>query len=209
MESAGAVDIFSRSLLQYGLIYKYYLEDGDSSSFNDVASKPYVFSIAPEKLECVGHVQKRIGSRSRSRRKVSYGDKKLSGKGGLTEASANTLQNAFGIAIRQTAAKQNLTDGQKMYQMKKNIKAVLRHYTDFEDKTHQHILCPIDPDSLCKWKKSKNADADENSSPKLNLPEWIYEIIKKDFDELCNDSFLKKCLHWQTQNCNEGLNNII
>ena len=93
MESAGAVDIFSRSLLQYGLIYKYYLGDGDSSSFNDVvASKPYdVFSTTPEKLECVGHVQKRIGSRLRCRRKVSYGDKKLSGKGRLTEASVNTL----------------------------------------------------------------------------------------------------------------------
>jgi hypothetical protein len=211
MESAGAVDIFSRSLLQYGLIYKYYLGDGDSSSFNDVvASKPYdVFSIIPEKLECVGHVQKRIGSRLRNRRKVSYGDKKLSGKGRLTEASVNTLQNAFGIAVRQTAAKQNLTDEQKVYQMKKNIKAVLRHYTDFEDKSHRHILCPIGPDSWCKWKKSKNADADENYSPKLNLPEWIYEIIKKDFDELSNDDLLKKCLHGQTQNCNEGLNNII
>ena len=72
-----------------------------------------------------------------------------------------------------------------------------------------NILCPIGPDSWCKWKKSKNADADENYSPKLNLPEWIYEIIKKDFDELSNDSLLKKCLHRQTQNCNEGLNNII
>ena len=99
----------------------FFKKKGDSSSFNDVvASKPYdVFSITPEKLECVGHVQKRIGSRLRSRRKVSYGDKKLSGKGRLTEASVNTLQNAFGIAIRQTAAKQNLTDEQKVYQKKK------------------------------------------------------------------------------------------
>ena len=47
------------------------------------------------------------------------------------------------------------------------------------------------------------------------MPEWIYEIIKKDeiikedLDELSSDSLLKKCLHEQTQNCNEGLNNII
>ena len=40
------------------------------------------------------------------------------------------------------------------------------------------------------------------------MPEWIYEIIKKDLDEMSNDSLLKKCLHGQTQNCNEGLNNI-
>ena len=103
---------------------------------------------------------------------MSYGDKNLSGKGRLAEASVNTLQNAFGIAIRQTAAKQILTDEQKVHQMKKDTKAVLRHYTDFEDKLHRHILCPIGLDSWCKWKKSKNADADENFSPKLNLPEW-------------------------------------
>ena len=42
MESSGAVEIFSRSVLKNDLIYKYYLGDGDSSSFNDVVrSKPY------------------------------------------------------------------------------------------------------------------------------------------------------------------------
>jgi len=36
MESSGAVSIFTRSIEKYGLIYKEYLGDGDSSSFNDV-----------------------------------------------------------------------------------------------------------------------------------------------------------------------------
>ena len=36
MESAGTVDIFSPSLLNYGLIYKEYLGHGETSSFNDV-----------------------------------------------------------------------------------------------------------------------------------------------------------------------------
>ena len=95
-------------------------------------------------------MQKRIGSRLRRRHKKSYGSKKLSGKGRLTEASANKLQIAFEIAIRQTAAKQYLTDEQKVYQMKKNIKVVLRHYKDFQDKSHRNIFCPIGPDSWCK-----------------------------------------------------------
>ena len=53
----------------------------------------------------------------------SYGRKKLSGERSLTVASVNTLQNAFGIAIRQTAAKQYLIDEQKVYQMEKKHKS--------------------------------------------------------------------------------------
>jgi len=66
MESAGAVDMFSRSVSKNNLIYKEYLGDGDTSSFDDVVeSKPYAEqNVVPVKLECVGigHVQKRLGS---------------------------------------------------------------------------------------------------------------------------------------------------
>ena len=65
MESAGTVDIFNRSLANYGLMYKEYLGDGDTSSFNDVIkSNPYKdHNLIPIKLECIGHVQKRLGTR--------------------------------------------------------------------------------------------------------------------------------------------------
>ena len=62
VESAGAVDIFCCSLSINKLIYNGYLGDGNSSSFVD--AKPYVvYNIDPEKYECVGHVQKRLGTR--------------------------------------------------------------------------------------------------------------------------------------------------
>ena len=35
MEPSGAVDIFNRSIIKRNLIYKEYLGDGDTSSFND------------------------------------------------------------------------------------------------------------------------------------------------------------------------------
>ena len=75
MERIGALNIFQRSLELYGLIYKYYLGDGDSSSFNYVvASDPYAeYDIKPEKLECIEHIQKRIGTRLRNRRKEEHG----------------------------------------------------------------------------------------------------------------------------------------
>ena len=98
MEGAGVVEIFSRSVNNYGVIYKYYLGDGDSSSFNDVInSKPYSkYGVELQKLECVGHIQKRVGNCLRERRKQNICGKKLTGVGNLTNSSINTIQNYFG-----------------------------------------------------------------------------------------------------------------
>ena len=78
MESAGAVDMFCRSLTISKLIYNESLGDGDSSSFKDVVdAKPYVvYNIGPEKYECVGRVQKRLGTRLRNKVKEFKGTKK-------------------------------------------------------------------------------------------------------------------------------------
>lgn len=211
MEGSGAVKIFNRSVEKNDLIYKYYLGDGDSSSYgNVVASKPYeAYGIEPEKLECVGHIQKRIGTRLRNRRKEKHNGMKLTGHGKLTEVAVNAMQNYFGMAIRQTSALKSLNDKEKVYQMKKNIRAVLYHCTDFPATTRRHILCPTGPNSWCKWKKSEGASVDNSYRPKVNLPIWIYDIVRKDFEELSDDKILKRCTHGKTQNANESLNNVI
>jgi hypothetical protein len=67
MESGGAVQLFGRSLIKHNLRYKTYIGDGDSKSYESVVkSQPYgpVFVIVKE--ECVGHVQKRMGTRLRT-----------------------------------------------------------------------------------------------------------------------------------------------
>jgi hypothetical protein len=64
MEVAGAVAIFSRSEEKYGLRYTRYISDGDSRAFKAVvAAMPYGPSVEMEKLECIGHVKKRMGGR--------------------------------------------------------------------------------------------------------------------------------------------------
>ena len=64
MEAAGPVRIFNRSSATRGLVYLDMLGDGDSSTHNSVVeSKPYGDDSIPRKLECIGHVQKRVGSR--------------------------------------------------------------------------------------------------------------------------------------------------
>ena len=60
IEAAGAVETFQHSVQKHKLVYSQYLSDGDTSSFKEVVGRnPHSeFGIVPEKLECVGHVQK-------------------------------------------------------------------------------------------------------------------------------------------------------
>ena len=139
MESAGAVQIFRRSVERFNLRYTKYLGDGDSSSFSKVQeAKPYGDQVIITKLECIGHIQKRIGSRLRQL-KIDWRGKKLvdgkgiGGKGRLTDAAVNKLQNYFGIAIR--------TNTDSIYAMKKSIYASLFHNSDL-DLEERHRFCP-------------------------------------------------------------------
>ncbi|GFV47123.1 uncharacterized protein TNCV_1630671 [Trichonephila clavipes] len=66
MEVCGMQKIFFRSEQKHGLKYQRYIGDGDSKTFLSIAEKkPYGDSVPIEKIECVGHVQKRMGSRLR------------------------------------------------------------------------------------------------------------------------------------------------
>ena len=199
MEAAGAVEIFSRSVEKNGLIYNEYLGDGDTSSFSEVvASEPYKEhgKIIPEKLECVGHVQKRLGTRLQNMIKQYKGTSTpLSGKGKLTEKTINSMQNYYGMAIRG-----NKND---LYAMKKATGAILWHCTDFENSEFRHRFCPEEEDSWCKYKE--NSDY----KPSINLAKWIHDLLLPVFKSLSGDELLCKCLHGETQNSNEAINNVI
>ena len=53
------------SQAKHGLVYEGYLGDGDSNSYNTLANPdhPIYPDIEIKKLECFGHVQKRMGKR--------------------------------------------------------------------------------------------------------------------------------------------------
>ena len=65
MEAAGAIDIFNESIDKNNLIYREYRGDGDTSSFKEVVdTNPYEkYDAIPSKVECIGHVQKRLGNK--------------------------------------------------------------------------------------------------------------------------------------------------
>ena len=82
MEAVESKQIFQRSThAPQKLQYTRYLDDGDSASFKKVAeSKPYGEEEIV-KLECGGHVQKRVGARCRRLKQDFKGKKLEDGKG--------------------------------------------------------------------------------------------------------------------------------
>ncbi|GFY15173.1 uncharacterized protein TNCV_1569861 [Trichonephila clavipes] len=76
MEAVGAFRIFERSLIKRDLQYTEYYGDGDSKGFLKV--KDIYGENSVTKLECIGHIQKRVGSRLRKLKKNTKG---LGGKG--------------------------------------------------------------------------------------------------------------------------------
>ena len=206
MEGAGAVNMFARSIEKNKLRYTSYIGDGDTSSLNEVVnSQPYGVDTVINKKECVGHVQKRMGNRLRNLRQSNQGvilddKKKIMGRGRLTDKAINTLQNYYGMAIRQN------TDN--IYAMKKCVCAILYHNSNIVDQSERHKFCPRALNSWCLWQSDK-LSGQSKYKVKLNLPLVITDLLTPVFKDLSAHNLLSRCLHGQTQNNNESINNII
>lgn len=93
MEVDGAKTIFQRSVPHYNVCYTEHLGDGNSDTLKSVFDlKPYGENVNITKLECVGHVQKHMGTRLRTlkqkSKKEKLGDENpLCGKNHLTSAA--------------------------------------------------------------------------------------------------------------------------
>ncbi|XP_076468336.1 uncharacterized protein LOC143299096 [Babylonia areolata] len=210
MEAEIAKGIFSRSLQQYNLRYTRFIGDGDTNSFKSVMnSYPYGQETVIEKIECVGHVQKRMGTRLRNLKKGMKGraladGKSIGGKGRLTDAEINKIQNYYGNAIRGN--KHNL------YEMKKAVWAIFYHklssdeLDDMGRKRHFHAMCSI---TWCTFKQAEADNTVDTYRHKNNLPQAVMEVVKPVFADLAKKELLEKCLEGYTQNANESFNNLI
>lgn len=204
IEAEGAKDIFQHSLGNRGVRYVKYLGDGDSKAYNTVSeSKPYGDNVTIEKLECVGHMQKRMGRRLRNLKKELKGKKLADGKGlggsgRLTDAEIDKLQNYYGLAIRRNTNSVN--------QMREAVWASFLHKASTDDKP-QHQFCPKGPNSWCRFQKA--AVSGETYQHKHFLPHAVLETIKPIYKDLSDIKFFEKCLHGSTQNQNESFNSLI
>ncbi|GFT37990.1 uncharacterized protein TNCV_4763831 [Trichonephila clavipes] len=89
MEVVGAYRIFVRDVQ-----YNEYYGDGDSKGYESVKNFYGINTVT--KLECIGHIQKRIGGWLRQLKKTTKG---LGGKRKLTDKLIDKIQNYYGIAI--------------------------------------------------------------------------------------------------------------
>ena len=205
MEATGLVESFQASVPDRKLRYINFLGDGDSKAFIDVKNSVPYEGKEINKLECVGHIQKRVGARLRklkSTNKSKLADgKPLGGVGRLTEKMINKLQNYFGIAVRQCS-------GKSVYEMKKAIGAVLFHCSEAKSLENRHMMCPQTSESWFKYQADK-INHTNTYKHKPGLPIVVKDAIKNIFMDLSDIDLLKKCLHGKTQNNNEGLNAII
>ena len=188
---------FRRSEQQYNLEYSGYLGDEDSKSYSAVAraDPPVYADVNIVKLECCGHVQKRMGKRlidkvselkSKQYKEGGRGYKGIGGAAGLTRKCIRKIQGHYGGAIRG-----NVGDAGKM---KKAVMAIWKH------RGRDHSDCG-------DWCPSHSGDMDRAN--RNSLPNFVLKAIKHVFEALSDDSLLAKCTHGGTQNSNESFHHLI
>ncbi|GFX47631.1 uncharacterized protein TNCV_3016501 [Trichonephila clavipes] len=204
MEIQGASKIFQRSLSLHNARYITYLGDGDCKAFDAVKKKNIYGNECPiEKLECIGHVMKRMGTRLRRLKAQLKGQilsdgKSLSGKNRLTEHEIDNLQSYYGSAIRRNHS--------SVQNMRQAIWAIFLHKLS-TDEYPQHGFCPIGEDSWCGFKKAEALG--KSYKHKSSLPVAVVEAMCPIFRDLSHPDLLKKRLHGKTQNPNESFHNVI
>lgn len=105
MDASGLLAIFQWSVEQYSLRYTDFLGDGDSKAHKLIVQEAVYGEKDVSKLECVGHVQKRLGSRLHSLKKRMgqsrlEDGKPIGGTGRVTKSKIDQLQVYYGRAIR-------------------------------------------------------------------------------------------------------------
>lgn len=202
MEVDGMKKIFERSISARNVKYVKYIGDGDTKTFPELQSiTPYTL----QKVECVGHIQKRMGTRLRKLKLLNRGKKLsdgkgISGKNRLTDKLIDKFTTYYGNAIRGNS--------NSVQDMRKAIWAIYCHYRS-RDEEPMHYFCPTDASSWCDYQKDVLAGRVSLYKHKNTVPISVMEKIKPVFTELSAPKLLKKCLGGKTQNSNESFNSTV
>ena len=185
MEPEGADRIFRTSVEKHNLRYTEFYGNGDSKSFTRVKGVYVDDGIEMENKECIGHVQKRVGTALHKLKQENPG---LGGKGKLTDSQIDKLQNYYGIAIRSNVG--NLAG------MKKAIHTSLMYCASTEQRPlHDH--CPTGSASWCRYQQDK-ANQTKLYKHGPGLPLEAITKLKLEYVRLSNDILLEKCLYGKT-----------
>lgn len=160
------------------------------------------------KLDCIGHVQKRLGKAlyefQKSSVKLDDGKPMKGRNGRLTKAAIEKLKKYYGKAIRNNVKKDITTTeerDQAVQLMKTAILAGLFHCLKLPDK-ERHKYCPSN--SWCKYKKGLPCP-----DKPYHLDSVFKEHLIKIYDRLTDSALLARCLPGYTQNANESINSLV
>ena len=206
MESVGHVQLFKLSL-DYKLCYKHFVSDGDSCTLASLTKeKPYGEDCEIVKEDCIGNIQKRMGSALR-RLVVEYNgkflsdSKTISGTGRLTKKVIDKLQNYYGMATRS-----NVGDLRVMLMA---VQATLHHMTSI-DYRQVHHMCPEGENSWSSYNKAKaHYELDEYKHGFDSIPQAIVQLLKPIYNRLVSRLLLSKCFLGHTQNANQSLHSKV
>ncbi|XP_066599941.1 uncharacterized protein [Prorops nasuta] len=200
MEINAITEMFSRSLNKYGVKYLTYIGDGDSKTFNGIVNAaPYGESTVVKK-ECVGHVEKRMGTRLRNAKKFNKG---IGGKGTgkLTDKIINDMTKYYGLTIRRHS---NCVE-----EMQKAVWATFYHKCS-SDQNPQHQNCPKGNGSWCKYRQAEaKGELSQFRHNKPPLAPQVQAVVKPVYEDLSRTDLLTRCVGAETQNNNESLNSLI
>ena len=196
MEVDSIKEMFSRSVNLFDVKYKYYIGDGDTKSFKGLVELNPYSDVIVEKRECVGHVEKRMGTRLRNAKKQNKGIGGK-GKGKLTDKVIKDLTIYYGLAIRRNS--------NSLEEMKKAVWATFFHKCS-SDENPQHQNCPEGVTSWCKWRVAEASGQLEQYRHDEPLSTDVQNVIRPIYQALSADDLLQRCLGGNTQNSNESLN---
>ncbi|XP_041472696.1 uncharacterized protein LOC121421961 [Lytechinus variegatus] len=217
MEVEAAARMWGRSIDKHNLRYKYMVSDGDSKSFNKVRE---IYGTCEnklvEKLDCVGHVGKRMSNALDKVRKDIEKGEKLSdgksvggGKGWLTgtkdTGAIGRLSKFYRNAVRSNSKvviKDDKVKNKAVEKMQRAVLAVLYHEVKLPDNEVRHQYCP--DGEWCEYKnKGSMVDKDHH------LDVAFLDLLLPTFKRLSAPDLIERCLPGYTQNQNESLNSLI
>ncbi|GFT20783.1 uncharacterized protein TNCV_941391 [Trichonephila clavipes] len=167
----GAFRIFERSLIKRDLQYTEYYGDGHSKGFLQVMDIYGENGVT--KFECMGHIQKRVGSRLR---KLKKNTKRLGGKGKLTDKFIDKLQDYYEIAIHSNVG--------CLEKMQSAVKAAFFHCCS-SNQNLMHGQCPTGKDSWYKYKQVL-CDGKVYVDKTAGLSNSVIKVIKPTYLALCD-----------------------
>ena len=152
MDTARPVECLQALEKDRKLKYINYLGDGNSKLFSEISKLDTYSQKTVKKLECIGHIQKRLSIKFRKLKSTKKGllsdGKMLGGVGRLTDKMINKLQSYFGMAIRQST-------GKTVYEMKKAIGAVLFQCSAASNLEEKYQMRPREAYSWCEYQADK------------------------------------------------------